>query len=361
VESELTHNLIVGVGYPGSFSWGQYASGDYNTFPGDMIVNGGNLKRLSPEWGGISMNRGLLSDNYNALLLTIRQNYHRLHWQAAYSWSKTLGYGGSTSSSSVVSSIADIYDPQHYYGPQAGSVPVSFTANASYELPGKDLHNFVERAVLGGWDISSVVSAQAGTPFSLITTAAFVPISSALPSQGGPACKPPATSCGTDISNPSNAGEYLANGYTDNLVNIPAGLKTKGFSRAQWKYGIFSKLGYTNSSVPNYPVASAGQGFTNPAGYGISPTYSNQGFNAFQGPGYLALDGALHKKIYLPWFGKDNQSTLTMGLEGSNVINRVNLTGPASNDLNTVSSFGLGASQGSNQARIFQVMGKFQF
>jgi hypothetical protein len=65
--------------------------------------------------------------------------------------------------------------------------------------------------------------------------------------------------------------------------------------------------------------------------------------------------------VALPWFGKESGSTLTMGLEGSNIINRVNLTGPASNDLNTVSSFGLGVAQGSNQARILQVMGKFTF
>jgi hypothetical protein len=367
VESELTHNLIVGVGYSGSYSWGQYANGDYNSFPGDMIVNGGQLKRLSSEWGGIGINKGLLSDNYNSLLLTIRQNYHRLSWQASYSLSKTLGYGGSSNSvflnsSSGVSSIADIYDPKHYYGPQAGSVPNSLTAYAAYELPGRGLHNFAERAILGGWDLSSVVSAQAGTPFSLITTAAFVPLANALPSQGG-TCTPtaPATTCGTDISNPSNAGEYLANGSTNDLVNVPSGLQRKGFSRAQWKSGVFSKLGYTNKSAPNYAVASAGQGFTNPTAYGASPVYSNQGLNTFQGPGYLAIDGALHKKVLLPWFGKEGQSTLTMGVEGSNIINRANLTGPASNDLNTVSSNGLGVSQGANQARIFQVMGKFQF
>jgi hypothetical protein len=65
--------------------------------------------------------------------------------------------------------------------------------------------------------------------------------------------------------------------------------------------------------------------------------------------------------VLLPWFKSAEGSILTLGVEGSNVINRVNLTGPASNDLNTVSTFGLGVSQGSNQARIFQIMGKFQF
>ena len=362
METELPYNVIFGVGYAGSFSWNQYANGDYNSFPGDKIANNGNLKRLSGEWAGVSISKGLLSSNYNALLLTIRQNYHRLSWQAAYSWSQTLGYGGSSSSLSGVSPIADIYDPHHYYGPQAGAVPNSLTAYASYELPGRDLHNFAERAVLGGWTLSSVVSAQAGSPFSLITTAAFVPLANALPSQGG-TCVPkaPATTCGTDVSNPTNAGEYLANGFTNNLVNVPANLQRKGFSRDQWRKGVFSKLGYTNNSNPSPSVASAGPGFTNPTKYGIDPAYSNQGLNTFQGPGYLAVDGALHKKVLLPWFGSEGQSILTMGLEGSNIINRANLIGPASSDLNTVSSFGLGVAQSAHQARIFQLVGKFQF
>ncbi len=119
-------------------------------------------------------------------------------------------------------------------------------------------------------------------------------------SQGGTCTPtPPATTCGTDITNPSAAGAYLANGFDYSLVNIPNGIKKTGFSRAQWKQGVFSSLGYTNSSIPSYPIAAAGPGFTNPTGYGVNPVYSNQGYNSFQGPGYLAVDAALHKKIHL--------------------------------------------------------------
>jgi hypothetical protein len=351
VEKELKNNLVVGLGYSGSLSWGQYASGDYNTVPGDLIANNNKQLRLSPEFGSISEKTNLTHGNYNSLLITMRQNYHRLSWQGSFTWAKTLVSGGS---------ISDIYDPNHYYGPASASVPKSFNGRIAYELPGRGLSNFYERAILGGWEVSAVTTAQAGTPFSLETTAVFVPISSALPSQGG-TCTP--APCGTDISNPSNAGNYLANGqtYDNSLVNVPAGLKRKGYSRSQFKYGIFSSLGYTYNSIPHYAVASQGPGFTNPRGYGINPSYSNQGYNSFYGPGYLGLDGALHKKILLPWLGREGQSTLTLGLEGSNIINRVNLMAPASEDLNTVSTDGLGVSQGVNQARIFQVMGKFQF
>ncbi len=348
VEKELFNNLVVGVGYSGSFSWGQFANGDYNSYPGDQIKNNGKELRLSPEWAGVSFNTNLLRSNYNALLITIRQNYRRLSWQASYTYAKTLTYGGV---------INDIYDVNHYYGPASGSVPQSFNGTVAYELPGRGLHNFAARSLLGGWELSAVATAQAGTPFSLETTAAFVPLSAALPSEGGTCTT---AGCGTDITNPTHAGTYLANGIANSLVNVPAGLKRKGYSRAQWKYGIFSNLGYTFASTPTYAVAANGPGFTNPLGYGTNPVYSNQGYNSFYGPGYLGVDSAVHKKVLLPWLGKAT-STMTFGLEGSNIINRVNLGGPASTDLNTVSTNGLGVSQSANQARILQVIGRFEF
>jgi hypothetical protein len=346
VEQEFTHNLIAGVGYSGSFSWNQYVNGDYNTFPGDLIANHGNEDRLSSEWQGIIQTTGVLTGNYNALMLTARQNYHRLSWQAAYTWAKTLGYGGSTAtgfssgSTTSASTVANIYDPEHYHGPAIASVPRSFNGSVAYEFPGRNLHNFYEKALLGGWEISAVATAQAGSPFSIVTGGNY--------------------SLTGDTTNPTAHGDYLANGYNDNLVNVAAGVKRKGYTRADFKAGIFSSYGYTSTSTPTYTNASLqGAPFTNPVGYGANPVYSNQGLNSFYGPGYLGVDSALHKKVLLPWFGKDGESTLTMGIEGSNILNRANLGLPNSTDLNNLSFFGVSTT--SYQARVYQVMGRFQF
>lgn len=360
IEQELMDNLIVGVGYSGSYSWGQYGNGDYNDFPGDEIANSGSQARLSPmccgsgsspEWGSVGYLTNLESDNYNGLLLTARQNYHRLSWQASFTWARTLAHVPGQ----------DIYDPAHYYGPTG--VPKSFNASAQYELPGRGLHNLVERALLGGWEISGIATAQAGSYFSLVTSNSFQPLNLAnAPTAEGGTCK---SGC-TYYWDPSADGGYLANGQTGSLVNLPAGLKTKGFSRDQWKYGIFSKLGYTFSGHPTYSDTAYATEFTNPTQYGITPVYGNQGYNMFQGPGYLDIDSALHKKILLPWFGKEGGSTLMLGIEGSNVINRVNLQDPSQDsnngwDLANTSSNVVGVSTSANQARIFQVVGKFEF
>jgi hypothetical protein len=352
IEKEFGANFIFGVDYTGSLEWGQYASGDYNSFPGDQIANNGGYNRLSSEWSGITQWTNTLRGNYNALILTARQNYQRLSWHASYTFSKDLSSG---------STISDIYDPNHYYGPASGSVPFSFNGAISYELPGKELHNFVARTVLAGWTVSGVTTAQSGNPFSINTTATFVPLSSALPSEGGPA------GGSTDISNPANAGGYLANGpsYYNSLVNIAPGIQRKGYSRSQWRAGIFSNCGFTYASHPTYTNAAAqGACFTNPSSYAINPVYSNQGANSFYGPGYLGVDGALHKKIYLPWFGKEGGSTLTMGIEGSNIINRANLSQPGSQSTSATDvadpSY-LGVIYTANQGRYFQVVGRFTF
>jgi hypothetical protein len=263
--------------------------------------------------------------------------------------------------------VNDIYDADHYYGPEGIQVANSANGSVSYELPGRGIHNFIERAILAGWNISGNFTAQSGNPYSINTSANFVPISKALVAEGGPCViTPPATTCavGTDILNPRNAGVYLANGSANSLVNLPPGIKTKGFNRAQFKAGIFSQYGYTYASNPPIvagAIVNPANTFTNPAAYGVNPVYSNQSLNTFIGPGYLGVDSALHKKVLLPWFGKEGQSILTFGIEGTNVINRVNLTGPASTDLNTTSSNTFGVSTGAYQARIFQVIGRFEF
>ena len=262
---------------------------------------------------------------------------------------------------STGSTISDIYDANHYYGPVAGSVPFSFNGSISYELPGRDLQNFAMRTFLGRLDgqrrhlgavgISLLARNQCKLRAPLVGAAL----------EGGP------EGGTTDISTLSNAGGYLANGpsYYNSLVNVAPGIKRKGYSRSQWKYGIFSQCGYTYASSPSFTNAAAqGACFTNPSSYAINPVYSNQGANSFYGPGYLDVDGALHKKIYLPWFGKEGGSTLTLGLEGSNIINRANLAAPSGQSTsatNLADPTYLGVIYSANQGRYFQVMGRFTF
>jgi hypothetical protein len=202
---------------------------DYNTFPGDIIANNGSEKRLSSEWGGIYETTGILSGNYNALMLTARQTYHRLSWQAAYTWAKTLAYGGYTATGGALPISVNIYDPEHFHGPVFNSVPKSFNGSVAYELPGRSLHNFAERAVLGGWEISAIATAQSGSPFSISTGAGFNLI------------RQLSTPLRAEIIWPTT--EAVASVWS----TWPAGVKRKGYTRDDFKAGIFSSYGFTSN------------------------------------------------------------------------------------------------------------------
>jgi outer membrane receptor protein involved in Fe transport len=340
VEHQLSHNIVVGAIYTGSNSWNQWYGGDFNTFPGDLIVNNGTEERLTSEWGAINLTRNGLRTNYNGVTLTARQTGRPFTWQASYTYSRSLGdpLPLGTSGNAGLDTLPNAYTPNSLYGPSDYDVPQSFNGLATYNLALHSNNWLLDRA-LGGWQIGGVVTGQEGTPFSVITTSPWSP--------------------GTN--DPRVGGDYLANGTNFSYVNVPPGTKRKGFSRAQYKQGIFAYAGYT----PTTTAPADAPYFTNPAGYGTTPVLGNQGRNSFRNPGYLGLDASVHKSIDLPWF-RDQKSVLMAGAEATNVINRANL-GTLNNNSNSINAADLaqglnfGIVNTANQARIIQLVARFSF
>ena len=317
-ERELTHDIVVGATYSGSKAWDQWYNGDFNTFPGDLIVNNGTQMRLTNEWGSIGYLRNGMSCNYNALILIIRRRQGRLNWQASYTWSRNLD---DPIEDSINGQLMNPYTPHANYGPSNQDAPQRLSFMATYLTPGfgsGGLSRFVGQNVLGGWQLSAIGMAQSGTPFSVYTDAAWNPAA----------------------TNPSGGGDFLANGINYSYPDVAPGTKTKGFTHAQYEAGIF---GYSN--------------FTIPSGYGVRPVYGNEGRNIFRNPAYCAIDTSLHKRITLPWFA-DKKSTLMLGAEATNFFNHANFMG-VNNDINNDSFFGQVNS--AYQARIVQLVARFEF
>jgi hypothetical protein len=75
--------------------------------------------------------------------------------------------------------------------------------------------------------------------------------------------------------------------------------------------------------------------------------------------------GSAEVVMLLPWFGSGT-STLTFGIEESSVLNRTNLQPPSASSMDgtnlaNASSSVVGVTTSSYQARIYQVVVKFQF
>jgi hypothetical protein len=109
--------------------------------------------------------------HYNALQATLAHRFSRgLYFQSAYTWSKSID-DVSTASVAFVTRVNNQTDPLASRGLSDFDRRHRFVASAVYQFPFFANGNTVERAVLGGWETSGVVTLQSGTPFSIFDPA----------------------------------------------------------------------------------------------------------------------------------------------------------------------------------------------
>ena len=129
-----------------------------------------------PAFGVISgwEPRGL--SNYDALQLSAEKRYSRgLSFLAAYTWSKSLdeGNGGNSSTGDPRINIQNPRNLRANYGLSSFDYRHRFTLSAVAELPfghgRKFMHSAspLAEAVAGGWQMTSIVTAQSGAPLSV--------------------------------------------------------------------------------------------------------------------------------------------------------------------------------------------------
>ncbi|MBS1822794.1 MAG: carboxypeptidase regulatory-like domain-containing protein, partial [Acidobacteria bacterium] len=193
-------------------------------------------------------NRGVSS--YNALQLSAEQRaWHGLQYLAAYTWSRSLDEGSGGNSSSSESRI-NIQNPRNLsadYGLSDFDHRHRFTFSPVYELPfgrgryyGANVNSLID-SVIGGWDLTGIVTLQSGAPFSVSMS-----------------------------SNASlNTGTFLRPNRVCN-GNKPAGSRTLA--------------AYYDTSC-----------FVNPAQY----QFGNTGRNILIGPSYQTIDAGLHKDFHI--------------------------------------------------------------
>jgi hypothetical protein len=193
LEYELTKSMSVTAGYVGNNATHLVAPTDYNQpLPGPSGV-------APSAWAPVQQRRplALFSDlddvtqisgtgswgvsRYNALQVSLRQRLARgAEFLASYTLSKTLtdnlGYYGS---GGVAAQSAYSYNQYNQHGLNYGlaffDATHNFTWSGTYELPvgkgrsfGSDLHPVVN-AVLGGWNLNSIVQFRSGFPLTITT------------------------------------------------------------------------------------------------------------------------------------------------------------------------------------------------
>lgn len=342
VSQEMAANIVMGVTYTGSYSWNQITATDFNRSAGDLIRNKGTLKRLNPSFGSIIYAGNFDTGKYNSVIFSMRQQIGKLDYQASYTWSHALDYGTCNTRQDFNGGL-DCPADQHligvgYYGDSSFDEPNNFKLTGSYELP-SPAERFL-KPVLGGWQVTSLVVFQSGTPFTAEQYNGW----------GGGATD--GTYTGTDGAShpcigPNGAfgsvqcGDYNADGYGNDLPNVATNKRGGSFTERQFINGVFAK-----------DSTGATTDFTAP----LPGTEGNEARNIFRNPRLMNIDASVLKNTAMPWF-KGDKSNLQLRVDSFNVLNHTQLH-PV--DYN-VGSPTFGQSTSTLQPRIIQLGARFEF
>src|SRR6187402_341911 len=227
LEQEMGARSVFSITYVGSRAYDLYYSGDYNLLPGDLILNGFQ-KRRTQDWGQITYYKNGLTSNYSGVIFAARQNYKSLLWKASYTWSHALqdAPAAGQSNSSTAQLIANVATPKQYYGNTAFDRTNVFSLAGGYTVPTVSHYRALD-LVGSGWRVGAIITAESGTPFTVVNTSAFGPPTTANPLGGG----------------------YMADG---NNFGIPSynGRRHGAFSRDEARNGAFNLSDF--SAPTNY-------------------------------------------------------------------------------------------------------------
>ncbi len=226
-------------------------------------------RRVYPGLGNFTITRNDARARYDALQLRATQRAWRgLNYSAALTWGKSLD-NSSTSSGDDNETSNNPFDLDADWGPSSYDRRVVFSFSYGYDLPFGAGRRFLNRggvidAVLGGWSLAGIVSAQSGNHFSVSIATC--------PANIGTACRANVT------------GE----------PNLPADQRTA----QRW---------FDTSA---FSAPAPGQ-------------FGNQGRNILVGPGYGSWDMSLQKEFRLP-----RGTRMQLRVQYFNVTNRVNYENP---------------------------------
>jgi hypothetical protein len=301
VEREFGLNLLARVSYVGNLGRHLPYSVDTNYarfVPGASTTANIQSRRPFTDFGQVltSMSEG--TSSYHALQMSLERRFSALSFEANYTWSKAIDEYSQDATPGQSASLSIPYSRWLNRGVADFDVPHRFVVSAVWALPVLSRSNAVLRAVAGGWEASSILTARSGLPFSVFS--------------------------GRDNSF-SGVGRDSADLIGDPYLSSD---RPRGEQIARY----FNPAAYITNAVGTF---------------GTAPR------NHLRGPGAFSLDAALMKRIPL----RENLS-MQFRAEFFNALNNVNLNNPFATQ-NNAARFGRVESAG--DPRIIQLALKVVF
>ncbi|MGH9325304.1 MAG: carboxypeptidase regulatory-like domain-containing protein [Terriglobia bacterium] len=129
---------------------------------------------VNPNFGEIQAAQFQDQTFYDALDVQLNQHLsHGVSFTAAYTWEKAMDYSDSIfSGGEFENSIANPYplDMFYNYGLADYNIPQRFVFSGTWDVPTPSSFRGPVKAVLGGWEVGSIITAEAGDPFSVELT-----------------------------------------------------------------------------------------------------------------------------------------------------------------------------------------------
>lgn len=297
-EREIIPTYLVRVAYAGSKGSRLAIVREANAAiyaPGATTSTTNARRPLAPLYGSIASVESTGFSTYNSLQLTLDKRFSRgFSLLANYTLSKSTDNSSENKETGIV--IINPFDPKFDIGLSNFDHRHRFTASFVYELPGK-YSNKAASAILGGWNLTGILTLQSGTPFSVTS--------------------------GVDNARSGTSGQLA------DLIGDPSlpGNRSRGDQILKW----FNTAAYTTNALG---------------------TFGNSGRNTLIGPGFTSLNIGLHKNFTI-W----ENLKLQFRAEAFNALNNVNLNLPNS----TVTSSTFGRITSAGDPRILQFAVRLMF
>src|SRR5712692_1959709 len=131
----------------------------------------GNIQRINSHFSRIATTVRDDFSTYHGLVVEFNKRFSRgFFFKAAYTWSKSIDEGSNTFSdneSTNTSGSPYAFFPALQKGASDFDISHRFVVNYSWNLPTPGSLTGVSRALLGGWVLGGIFTAQTGPPFSV--------------------------------------------------------------------------------------------------------------------------------------------------------------------------------------------------
>ncbi len=173
IQHQVTQGAVLGVSYVGNADYHQRDEREINALalsdPNRLAVTQGqynaNLARPYLGYSNILLGETASNTHYESLQVNFQMvQQHGLTFQAAYTWSHSLGI--SPGGGGDFSTISDPYNRAYDYGPTGLDQRQNLTLNYIYDLPVFRGQKGLKGSLLGGWEFSGITLITSGFPLN---------------------------------------------------------------------------------------------------------------------------------------------------------------------------------------------------